>query len=65
MRYLILCLMFVSGCAQLTELSDKTAERIARFADRYCEEVDARLRNDYRDNVNLRAEVSKVHIDCD
>ncbi|MGI9317653.1 MAG: hypothetical protein ACR2QW_10000 [bacterium] len=59
MKYftLILCVIALSGCAALMEVSDKAAVKLADAKEKYCEESDENARDNLRKAYN--AEMDK------
>lgn len=57
-------LLFITGCAQLMETSNKAADKIAEGISYYCENVEADMRAEFRDNINGRAAPHTITVTC-
>ena len=55
---------FVTGCAQLMELQDKSADKAADAISAYCKSTDEEFRTKFRASVNEAAAPHSVVITC-
>ncbi len=63
MLILMVVIMF-SGCAQLLEFQDKSADRIAKAISEYCENTDTGFREKFRESINEKAAPNAIEVTC-
>jgi starvation-inducible outer membrane lipoprotein len=64
MTKLLIAMLLLSGCAQITEALNKSDEETARFVNQYCDNSDAAFREDRREGINAHAAPDEIIINC-
>ena len=64
MKYLIVGVVFLSGCALFADEIDQVSDRIGDGVDRYCSELDQDQRAEVREEVNPTPGGATIKVTC-
>jgi len=66
MKYIlfVVLLLAVSGCAALSGLTDKGADKVAKGVIEYCANTDAAFRAQFRADINAKAAGNTIAVEC-